>query len=142
MTSTSMLARGLIGLASVMALALPASTSQAHHSAAMFDRTRTVILKGTLKKYEFVAPHAWISLTTAPDKAHPNGERWDVECTSASAMRRIGITPQNLKPGDTITVKINPLRDGRKGGSLVEITLADGSVRSNTYADIPYGQLK
>jgi hypothetical protein len=132
----------LLGLSTVLVLATPAATVQAHHSAAMFDRAKTITLRGTLKSYEFVAPHAWISLNTVPDKSRPKAERWDVECTSAMAMRRLGVTPENLKPGDVITVKINPLKDGRKGGSLVEITLADGSVRANTYADIPYGQLR
>lgn len=124
--------------AAAFACALPAS---AHHSAAMFDRETSVTLQGQLIKYDFTAPHAWISLmATGADGKTP--DRWDIECTSAAAMRRIGITPDNLKPGDKITVITHPMRDGRKGGSLVSITLANGQTRSNTYADIPYGQLR
>lgn len=142
MKGATMTRRHVLAVAGVAALVACGAAAHAHHSAAMFDRTRTVTVRGTLKKYEFVAPHAWISLTTLPTKDAPNPVRWDVECTSASAMKRLGITPDNLKPGDTITVKMNPLRDGRKGGSLVSITLADGTVRNNTYADIPYGALR
>jgi hypothetical protein len=118
-----------------------ASSALAHHSAAMFDRHKQLTLHGTLITYKFMAPHAWISLTTTGEGGAA-GARWDIECTSAGAMKRIGITPDNLKPGDKITVVTNPLRDGRNGGSLVSITLANGETKSNTYSDIPYGQLR
>ena len=32
----------------------------------------------------------------------------------------------SIKPGDKVTVKINPLRDGRPGGLYIGITLSDG----------------
>lgn len=128
--------RKTLALLAAGALLVTAPAASAHHSAAMFNRDKTVTLKGKLLKYSFIAPHAWISLTAE------NGQRWDIECTSAAAMRRIGITPDNLKPGDTITIVTNPLRDGRNGGSLVQITLASGETKGNTYTDIPYGQLR
>lgn len=124
-----------------VATLLGAGSAYAHHSAAMFNRDKTVSLKGTVVKFSFIAPHAWISLVTVGPDGKP-GERWDIECTSAMAMKRIGITPDNLKAGDRITVVTNPLRDGRRGGSLVSVTLANGETKSNTYSDIPYGQLR
>ena len=33
----------------------------------MFDRSKTVVLKGTLKEYRFVAPHSWISVIATAD---------------------------------------------------------------------------
>ena len=41
---------------------------------------------------------------------------------------RSGIKPGSLKPGDKITVKAWPLKDGRPAGAAVNITKADGTV--------------
>jgi hypothetical protein len=40
-----------------------------------------------------------------------------------------------LKPGDKVTVTINPLRDGRPGGWYVAITLPDGTTLSGVGDD-------
>ena len=32
----------------------------AHHSFAMFDGTKTVIVEGTVKSWEWKSPHAWL----------------------------------------------------------------------------------
>jgi len=41
-------------------------------------------------------------------------------------MFRRGWKPGTLKPGDKITVVINPLRDGRPSGQYVSATGPDG----------------
>ena len=110
----------------------------AHHSSAMFDRAKTVVLKGAIKEYQFVAPHSWISLIVPDDKG---GEaRWDIEGATASRMAAQGITPQRLRIGDKITVRAHPLRDGRNGGSLIDLTLEDGTVFVNNTTKLQVGQ--
>jgi hypothetical protein len=39
---------------------------------------------------------------------------------------RAGWKRSTIKPGDKVTVTLNPLRDGRPGGWYLGITLADG----------------
>src|SRR5689334_24833317 len=51
---------GLVALA----CALLAPPAMAHHSFAMFDTKKTVTLKGTVKEFQWVSPHAWIVMTT------------------------------------------------------------------------------
>ena len=41
------------------------------------------------------------------------------------------------KPGQKITAIVNPLRDGRPGGMLYRLTLADGTMRGNGTAPPP-----
>jgi hypothetical protein len=41
-------------------------------------------------------------------------------------MERRGIFRSTFKPGDQITVKVNPLKDGRPGGNYTSVTTADG----------------
>jgi hypothetical protein len=103
------------------------ATAQAHHSAAMFNHERLVLLRGTIISVSYHNPHAWISvLATADGKGDP--VRWDIEATSPSQLARIGIEKETLKPGDRVTIGSRPLRDGRNGGSLVFVVIADGKV--------------
>jgi uncharacterized protein YfiM (DUF2279 family) len=123
----------------LIAMLVAAGTALAHHSGAMFDRSKTITLKGKLKEYRFVAPHSWISVIATAD-GKSKEERWDVEGATASRMKAQGITPERLKVGDTVTLRIHPLRDGRKAGSLIDITLADGTKMTNNTTKLQVGQ--
>jgi hypothetical protein len=52
---------------------------------------------------------------------------WSIETSSPSSLVRQGWKPKTLKPGDRITITMHPLRDGRAGGSLISVTLPDGT---------------
>lgn len=110
--------------AAVAALALAAAPAFAHHSGAMFDRSKVVTLHGTVKAFMFANPHSWIRLMVL-EGSGPAVE-WDVEGAATVRMTAWGITPQSVKAGDKVTVRMHPLRDGRRGGSLIDVTLADG----------------
>ena len=110
--------------AAVAAVAAPAS---AHHSGAMFDRTKQMTLTGTLKQVEWVSPHAWIHIDV-PD-ASGKVTSWAIEMGGgAGSFQGIGITRSYPKVGEKITIVGYPLRDGRPAASFVRITLPDGRV--------------
>ena len=108
-----------------LVLLTTASAALAHHSFAVFDRTKKVTLTGTVKEFQWTNPHAWIQLDVPGDKG---STEWGVECGSPNMMARTGWKKTSLKSGDRITVVVNPLLDGRTNGSLVTATLADGTV--------------
>lgn len=110
-------------LAAAMLAVLPAS---AHHSAAMFDQSALLILKGALLSFSYMNPHSWISIEGSP-AGTAEASRWDVEATSPSTLASIGLTAEVLKAGDRVTVAIRPLRDGRHGGSMVFLIGPDGN---------------
>ena len=109
----------------VLAWALVAS-SYAHHSFAMFDQSKQVTLKGTVREFQWTNPHAWIHL----DVPNADGvkDTWQVELNSPNNLKRQGWKSSSIKPGDQVTLVLNPLKDGSKGGLFVSITLPDGSV--------------
>jgi hypothetical protein len=115
-----------IGLAAALILAAAGGAPAiAHHSGAMFDRTKNVTLNGTLKEIEWVSPHAWIHMLV-PD-ASGNAQEWSIEFGGGPAtFPMMGITHSYPAVGDKIVVVAHPLRDGRPGGSFVSITLPDG----------------
>ena len=105
----------------LIALAAPAG---AHHSPVMFDRTVSKTIVGTVVRFTWTNPHSSIQL----DVANESGgvDRWGVELGSPQSMARNGWRSNIIKPGDTVTVVVNPLKSGEFGGIFVSMTLPDG----------------
>jgi hypothetical protein len=103
-----------------------APLAHAHHSFAAFDRSKKVVLVGVVKDFQWANPHAWIQLTV--QDSNGGKTEWGVECGSPNMMARTGWKKDLLEPGDQVAVTVNPLLDGRPNGSLVSITLANGTV--------------
>lgn len=111
----------LVGL--VLGLIAPAF---AHHSFAMFDQTRRLTLKGTVREFQWTNPHAFIHLDVVNGMGKV--DTWEVELNSPNNLRRQGWRRTSLKPGDHVTLILNPLKDGTKGGLFIAVTLPDGTV--------------
>jgi hypothetical protein len=105
------------------ALLLVAASGQAHHSAAMFDHTRTIQLAGTVKEFQWTNPHVWLQLTV---NSTDGAEEWSVEGGGPNQLARQGWRPATFRPGDAVVVIVNPMLDGAKGGLFVGAKLADG----------------
>jgi hypothetical protein len=105
----------------------------AHHSPVMFDRTNKVTLVGKVVEFAWTNPHASIQLDVS--NASGTVERWGVELGSPNTMVRSGWRSTILKAGDTVSVVINPLRSGERGGAFVSLTLADGRVLGGRQTD-------
>lgn len=103
-----------------------AAPALAHHSFAMFDRTKQVKLEGTVKEFQWTNPHSWIEIEVPV--AAGGSEEWLIEALSPNVLGRHGWNRAILKASDKVTVLINPLRDGNKGGNLISVTLPDGRV--------------
>jgi hypothetical protein len=96
----------------------------AHHSHAMFDTSREVTITGTVTNYSYRNPHVFLYVDVKDD----NGQvvSWAVEMSNIANMQSRGIYRSTFKVGDVVTVKVNPLKDGRPGGNYTSITAADG----------------
>ena len=103
-----------------------AGSMRAHHSAAGIDRTKTVTLVGTVKEFGWRNPHSYMEIEV-PSEAGGT-VTWKVEMTSPAFLIRAGWKSSTLKPGDKVTVKVFPLRDGDPGGLFQSVTLASGEI--------------
>jgi hypothetical protein len=110
-------------LALVLALVAPAL---AHHSPAAFDRSKEVTLVGTVKEFRWQNPHTWIEVHVPNEKGKV--VLWGVELTSPTYLIRAGWKSNVIKPGDKVTVVVNPVRSGEPAGIFRSLTLADGRV--------------
>jgi len=130
-----------IGMAFAGALALTAMLGaarvEAHHSTAGFDTTRVVRIEGTITQFLWRNPHAALKIDGVADGDDPDGV-WTVEMTAPNVLINQGWKRTSLKPGDKVTLFVNPLRnaftlnDGSYGGLYVGVILADGSTLGRT----------
>lgn len=103
-----------------------ANSAGAHHSFAMFDRSKTETITGTVKEFELINPHGWLRVMVA-DSSGTQSE-WSMELGGAGQLQQFGWNTSTVHPGDKVTVHLHPLRDGSYGGQLVSVTLPDGKV--------------
>jgi Family of unknown function (DUF6152) len=113
----------LFGAALVLACSVPVL---AHHSPAAFDRSKEVKLVGTVKEFRWQNPHTWIEVLVPDEKG--KDVLWGVELTSPTYLIRAGWKSNIIKPGDKVTVMVNPVRSGEPAGIFRSLTLADGRV--------------
>jgi hypothetical protein len=117
---------GLKKLLLAVSLAAVVSSVQAHHSAAMFDMSKTFTVQGTVKEFQYTNPHSWLQVLVVS----PDGKivEWGFETEGPSTLLRVGIKLKTFQPGDKVTIVAHPMRDGRPAGSWVSATKADGTV--------------
>jgi hypothetical protein len=132
-SSVDALVAGLLLLAGATA----AYHSTAHHSMAMWDESRRLTLNGTIKRFEWTNPHAWIWFVADGAAA----DTWGVEGGAPNSMRRQGWTRDALKPGDKVIVTLRPRVDSNERevprvGALVAVTKADGTSVPTTSATV------
>ena len=110
---------------SCMLAAVATGSVLAHHSPAAFDRTKEVTLVGIVKEVRWQNPHTWIEVNV-PDPATKKDVLWGVELTSPTYLVRAGWKSNLIKPGDKVTVVVNPVKSGEPSGIFRSLTLADG----------------
>ena len=72
------------------------TASVAHHSFAMFDRSRTETVAGTVKEFELINPHGWLRLMVSDATGAQN--EWSLELGGAGQLERFGWTPNTVHP--------------------------------------------
>jgi hypothetical protein len=103
----------------------------AHHSTAGYDKAKTVALKGTVAEWIWRNPHC-IMVWDVKD-ADGKVVRWYGEMQSPISNTGFGLSRNTFKPGDEITVTVNP---GANAQALVlTIKDAQGKMVLDRYTD-------
>jgi hypothetical protein len=115
-----MLKKLIVGSAALALVgAAVAGPASAHHSYAMYDLKTTLTLSGTVEKWGWTNPHAFLDILI-------DGKHYELEAASPSILSRTGMNRNTLKPGDKVSLKMNPRRDKTPAGYLVSVDLPDG----------------
>jgi hypothetical protein len=97
----------------------------AHHSfSAEYDRAKTVELKGTVTKVEWMNPHARFYVDVKDDANKVTN--WEFELGSPNGLMRQGWTKNSLKEGDVVQVNGSRAKDGSNLVNASTVMLANG----------------
>jgi hypothetical protein len=110
-------------VAALGCLTLTASMG-AHHSTAMYDTQNPITINGTVKKFDWTNPHAFVFLEVKDSSGKL--VEWEVEMMSLNHLRSYGWTSKTVKPGDTISCTGSPARSGAPSMIANRMKLADG----------------
>jgi len=95
----------------------------AHHGAASFDTGKELTLKGTVTEWIWSNPHCFLKF----DVKDESGTRsWMVETQNPTDMSRRGWARTSFKPGDPVTVTVEPMKGGLPVGRIRSVILANG----------------
>ena len=106
----------------LMVFTLPVS---AHHAASMFDRNESVDLVGKIVEFQWTNPHIWIQISV--ENKDGELEEWSIEGGVPNRLYRSGWRPNSFVPGQSVTVRGFPMRDGGRAALFVGAKLEDGS---------------
>jgi hypothetical protein len=83
-------------------------------------------LKGTIKELQWANPHIWIQIVVDQDGKKTE---WSFEGGSPNTLSRAGWRATTFKPGDVVTVRFNPMKDGSAAGQFIGAKFeADGKI--------------
>lgn len=119
----------LLIILSGLGLFLIGNNTMAHHSAAQFDFANTVLIEGEVISTRFANPHLRLILEVTDEE---RGTREiEYEGHSRNNMRRQGLMPDMFTVGDTVTIRIAPMRNGDDGGYVTAVRAPDGTEIGN-----------
>jgi hypothetical protein len=111
-------------VAAAVALLVVSGPIFAHHSNAIFDAGKRVTITGIVTEWFWANPHCLLSL----DVKSADGQvvRWVAETQAPPNMIPFGWSRQSFKPGEEVTVTVEPARSGRPVGRLLRAVFLDG----------------
>jgi len=114
------LVKSIGALAAVAVLAVGISRVSAHHSASMFDFSKSETIKGTVVELRWVNPHVTVTINGSRNEEEAPAE-WLMEMTSPGNLVRAGGWRRDaVKPGDKVEAVFSPLRDPDKKSGLLK----------------------
>ena len=96
----------------------------AHHSTAMYDMANPVTVTGTVTKFEWTNPHAFVYVDVKNEKGEI--EHWEVEMMSLNHLKSYGWMHNTVKPGDVISCTGGRAKSGATAMISSVMKLGDG----------------
>lgn len=122
-------------------LLLTTTRVSAHHAfAAEFDEKKLVTFSGTVAKFEWTNPHAWLYV----DGKDASGKvaSWRFEMGSPGGLIRRGWKKAELKKGDPVTVDGYAAKDGSNTANARMVTIPDGRTLFGGFQETPGNPFK
>ena len=97
----------------------------AHHAfSAEYDESKRITFSGTVTKFEWTNPHAWLYVERRDESNNVTG--WSFEMGSPNGLLHRGWRRGELKKGDQVSVDGYRAKDGRNVANARTVTLSNG----------------
>ena len=98
--------------------------TMAHHGSAAFDVGKEIVLKGTVTEWIWSNPHCLLRLEVTGEDGQV--VLWIAETQNPRNMTNRGWARTSFRPGDQVTVTVEPVTNGRRLGRILRAVLPDG----------------
>ena len=98
----------------------------AHHSGAAFDDGKILTIQGTVTEWFWANPHCFLSFDVKDEKGQVVS--WVVETSNPPDMINRGWRRNSFKAGDQVTVTVEPVKNGKPIGRVLQVVLPDGTI--------------
>jgi hypothetical protein len=95
---------------------------------------KTRDLKGTVTEWIWANPHCWLKFDVTENGKTVN---WVVEATNSADLMERGWSRLMFKPGDQVTVVLEPVKSGAPVGRVRHIVLPNGKIAGTNYIPRP-----
>jgi hypothetical protein len=106
----------------------------AHHGNAAFDAEKRLTLKGTVTEWFWANPHCVLEFDVKDDKGQV--VHWVAETSNPPDMVNRGWSKASLKPGDQVAITLEPVKNGRPIGRILQVVLANGQKLSGGFGSL------
>jgi len=111
--------------AAAAALLLTTMRVSAHHAfAAEYDENKRVTVSGTVTRFEWTNPHAWLYVDAKDESGKITN--WNFEMGSPNGLIHRGWTSMALKKGDQVTVEGFGAKHSSNIANAGTVTMPDG----------------
>ena len=114
----------MVLFAATVGLLIVSVPVSAHHGSAAFDAGKQVVMKGMVTRWVWANPHCFLSYDVKDESG--NLTHWVVETSNPPDMINRGWSKETFKPGDEVTVTVEPVKSGKPVGRLLEVVLPNG----------------
>ena len=115
--------RLVLAAVTAVALLIPLPLA-AHHGSAAFDTGKKVTLQGTVKDWVYSNPHCLLMLEVKGEDGQV--VQWVAEGQAPNVIFPVGYRRNSFQPGDQVTITVEPVKNGRPLGRILQAVLADG----------------
>ena len=113
----------LFSIVLAASLLVVSGSLSAHHGSASFD-TREITLKGKVTEWLWANPHCFLKIDAMDETG--TVRNWNLEMGNPTDMQQRGFARRTFKPGDEVTVTLQPVKSGASVGRIRTVILPDG----------------
>ena len=95
------------------------------------DTGKKLVLKGVVTDWLWQNPHSVLKFDVKDDSG--NLVHWSAEANNPADMVERGWSKNSIKVGDEVTVTVEPVKNGKPVGRIIQIVLPNGQTLGSQY---------